>query len=956
MSTKVYHLAFIMYFLLVGSLTAAGLQGIVSDQLGTSITGAQVSAYGYDATGDSMFYDTMSGFDGEFSLSNMKAGTYSLNCTHSGYLPYYSEPFTLEENTDLYINVTLLRHNVDCINSISGHVYSVPPLLPAFIPLADADVFLVNNIWSYHTRSNQDGLYEFKNVQPGTYYLSAEAFRHVPQSNIDTIEVVDGSDIAGEDIYLVPVDPSELVKLSGHVWVESVMDQDFPQPVYPAYITLMPGRIYILNEDSSGIVAPDTVYPLIRVKNNPDGSYEIPDIPKGYYNVSCEARGYETEYVFLLDLTTKDVKLDFVLKPLPADTLIALSGCVWEDEQWSQQPVYPARIVLSTCNKDGDSLFYWTENNPDGSYKINNIIPGKYTAKCMARGYHTQVIHELELKVPVVYQDFYLTPIITPPNGWITGKVYFDNIGSPVTSAYISFFTLDGGGLPIILSDSSIAPGRPIPFGVYTDSTGAYNVPLPPGKYYVSCRYDYMWDCFTGDCIGYPVYQEFYDDAHTLADATPVTVLAEQTTPDINFGIPLSPLEPMVTVTGRVTDDQNTPLEKALVRIWELNTWVIPAVSNYGLHTGHTDENGYYKIEFELDHYRVDNTFGPVPVNGFIVSAEKSGYQIEFYKEKTTPYLADILFAFDDTVFSDIDFTLEPRVGSNSISGVITNESGQVLSDVFVIGSRINTGEIVFTFTDAFGRYTLGNLKEDYYYLLFAAPRYIPEFYDNVYVWQEATVVLAAGLVTGIDASLTPICRHFNWGMLTGLIRDENGQPLNGAMVIIKNQAGEVLNYGLSDGNGSYQIQGLPEGSNQICVSKINYANTTTWFDFDAGDFDVLLMNFTLPLNPADIPGRDDPSAQIPTQIELMANYPNPFNPQTHIQFGLPTAQQVSLKVYDILGKQVVQLLDANMTAGIHTVTWNGTDHTGRSVSSGIYFYALQGDGFRLVKKMLLNR
>ncbi len=858
MSTKVYHFI-ILTLLLISSLSAAGLQGTVNDQLGRSITGTQVSACGYDASGDSIFYNTMSGFEGEFSFSNMKAGTYYLSCTHAGYLPYRTEPFTLVETTTLFMNITLQRTDLDCVNSISGHVYSAPPLLPAFIPLADADVFLVNNIWSYHTRSTQDGLYEFKNIQPGIYYLSAEAFGHVPQTNIDTIEVVEGSDIAGQDIYLVPVDPAELVKLSGQVWSAAITDQNIPRPVYPAYITLMPGRIYILNEDSSGIVAPDTVYPLITVMNNPDGSYEIPGIPKGYYNVSCRARGYESEYVFLLDLTSGDV-----------------------------------------------------------------------------------------------VQDFYLNPVTIPPVGHITGKVYFDNIGSPVTSAYISFFTIDGGGLPIILSDSSNTPGSPRPFGVYTDSTGEYIASLPPGKYYISCEYDYMFDCSSAYCIGYPVYHEFYDDVHRLADATPVTVLAEQTTPEINFGIPFAPVVPMVTVTGRVTDDHNTPLEGALVRVWQIDVPVMIANSNCRIYTGYTDEDGYYKINFKLQEFIPDPTLTPFPVYGFMVSAEKSGYQTEFYQEKSEPYLADKLIAFGDTVFSKIDFTLEPRLGTNSISGVIQSAAGEALSDVFVIAARRSTGEIVFTFSDNFGRYTLGNLKEDYYYILFAARHYIPEFYDNVYFWEEVTPVLAAGAVSGIDASLTPLWRHFNWGMLTGIIRDENGQPLDGAMVMIKNQSGEVMNYGLSDGSGSYQIQGLPDGRNQICVSKVNYSGNTTWFDFDASDFEVLLLNFTLNWNPAEIP--DDPAEGVPTRIELMANYPNPFNPQTHIQFGLPAAQQVSLEVYDILGRQVAQLLNANLAAGVHTVIWNGTDHTGRSVSSGIYFYALQGDGFRLVKKMLLNR
>jgi hypothetical protein len=949
---------FILCLFMAGSLNAAGLEGMVSDQAGTAVSGAYVSLYGSDATGDSILLDTMSGFEGEFSLVDVKSGTYCLSCTHAGYLPFRSAPLILEENTTLFVNVTLLTLNATCINSISGHVYSVPPLLPALIPLAGADVFLAGRVRSYHTRSNADGLYEFKNIQTGTYYLSAEAFRHIPQYNIDTLEILNGTDISAENIYLLPLDPAEMVKLSGHVWEESFTDQDFPQPVHPAYITLLPGRIDVLKNESGGTFVPDTVYPLIRVVNNPDGSYEIPDIPKGYYNVRCEARGYQSAYIFLLDLSSGDVEQDFVLKPYPVDTSATLTGHVWEDCLYIQQPVYPAKIVLSTCKRNGDSLFYWTENNPDGSYQIGNIVPGKYTVKCMARGYYTQVIHELEITAAEIYQDFYLVPLVNPPDGWISGKVHFDENNLPVASAYISFYSIDGSGLPVVPADSNYYSCRPGPFGVYTDSTGRYTALLPPGKYYVACKYDYGLDCFTADCIGYPVYHEFYDDVHRLAEATAVAVLPGQITPDINFGIPWMPGEPTVTVTGRVTDDQNTPLERALVRVWQIDVPVMVANSNCRVYSGYTDERGNYKIHFRLQQFVNDQVFTPFPVNGFIVSAEKSGYLTEFYQEKSEPYLADKLFAFGDTVFSHIDFTLAPQAGGNAISGVITSDAGEALSDVFVIGARISSGEIVFTFSDNLGRYTLGNLKEDYYVLLFAARRYVPEFYDNVYCWKEATPVLAAGQVTGIDASLTPLCRQFNWGMLTGLIRTENGQPLNGAMVMIKNQAGEVLNYALSDGGGNYQIQGLPDGINQICVSKVNYSTTTTWFHFNVNDYDVLLMNFTLPLDPAPLalPGNDQASASLPSRIELMGNYPNPFNPETHIRFGLPAAQQVNLKIYDLLGRQVTQLLDAYLAAGIHTVKWNGTDHLGRSVSSGIYFYALQGDGFRLVKKMLLNR
>ena len=1018
MSTKVHQTVFVLlFFIFISSLSAAGIQGVVNDQMGMIVSGAEVSAFGYSVNGDSLFYHTTSGTDGSFTLENMLSGKYKLICSHPMYVFYESEFFMLDESVALFMSVTLMPYHSDYSNSVAGHVYSSPPLLPAFIPLGGANVFLTNSdlmLTAYHTKSGNDGLYEFRNIIPGTYYLSAEAFGHIPQYSIDTIKVVNGADIAGADIYLVPMDPSEMVALSGHVWAA-----DVDMPVYPAYITISPAIIFFENGDSTGIVPPDPMPPSITVTNNPDGSYEFTKIPKGYYNVSCEAQGYETQYVWNLDLTQGDQVQDFYLKkavepfenllsgkiinkenqtpvawaqiyltsidsismyylawsiengmyefrsilpgkyeimataygyensikdtleilensqitgfdiylePLNNNDLVTLSGYVWEDNTWAT--VYPARIVLFTCKANGDSLFYWTKNNPDGSYKISNIIPGRYTAKCVAQGYHPQVIHDLNLMQPEEYQDFYLTPLMSPPKGWITGKVYFDETGSPVVPAYISFFSENA-----------------VHHGVYTDGNGEYKANLPQGKYYVSCEYNYLWDR-----ANY-FYQEFYDDAHTLADATPVEVLPEETTSDINFGIPSSLPVPTVTLTGRVTDDQNTPLEKALVRVWQIDVPVMAANSNSGTYTGYTDANGYYKIEFKLE-----QLFAPFPVNGFIVSAEKSGYQIEFFKEKSEPYLADILFAFSDTVFSNIDFTLELQPEGNSISGVITTEDGQPLSNVFIIGASISSGQIVFTFSDIFGRYKLNNLKEDYYYLLFAVPGYVPEFYDNVYVWEEAKPVLAKGMITGIDASLTPIYRHFSWGILTGVIKDENDKPLSGALVMVKNVDGEVLNYGITDNSGSYQINGVPDGLYQICISKVNYSTTTAWVEFNSNESDMLLMNFNLPLNPARIPDDEEPLSQIPVQIELLSNYPNPFNPETTIRFGLPAAQDVRVTVYDLLGKDVKELVHGTMPAGMHQVSWNGTDNNGHQVASGLYFYALEARDLRLVKKMILNR
>lgn len=92
----------------------------------------------------------------------------------------------------------------------------------------------------------------------------------------------------------------------------------------------------------------------------------------------------------------------------------------------------------------------------------------------------------------------------------------------------------------------------------------------------------------------------------------------------------------------------------------------------------------------------------------------------------------------------------------------------------------------------------------------------------------------------------------------------------------------------------------------------------------------------------------------LPTEIELHQNYPNPFNPSTTIEFFLPKAEYTTLSVYNMLGQQVVTLIDEKVEAGYKTVLWNGTDNWGHSVASGIYFYKLNTESKEIIKRMLL--
>lgn len=98
----------------------------------------------------------------------------------------------------------------------------------------------------------------------------------------------------------------------------------------------------------------------------------------------------------------------------------------------------------------------------------------------------------------------------------------------------------------------------------------------------------------------------------------------------------------------------------------------------------------------------------------------------------------------------------------------------------------------------------------------------------------------------------------------------------------------------------------------------------------------------------------------LPKSLVLRQNYPNPFNSETRIDYEIPEPAFVTIKVYNTIGQEVRTLLENRLLTGTYSITWDGKDHKGKLVSTGIYIYILQHDTnnqrFSLVKKLLMLR
>ncbi len=98
----------------------------------------------------------------------------------------------------------------------------------------------------------------------------------------------------------------------------------------------------------------------------------------------------------------------------------------------------------------------------------------------------------------------------------------------------------------------------------------------------------------------------------------------------------------------------------------------------------------------------------------------------------------------------------------------------------------------------------------------------------------------------------------------------------------------------------------------------------------------------------------NDDGEILPMIIMLYQNYPNPFNPQTNIKFELNKLEQISIKVYDVLGKEIKQLLQKNLPSGEHNIQWDGKGNEGNTLPSGIYFIQMIAGSYQKTIKTIL--
>jgi len=823
------------------------------------------------------------------------------------------------------------------------------------MPVSDAKIFAVglnytdcDSIW-FDTLSADDGSFILPGLPAGIYGVHCDHPDYYPQYQTVNLHKQDSS--AAIYFELLPKYCPGYDNFFGGIVFNAVTKG------------IVAGAEIFLAPVVNGVVSPaDSDRPefVYSVRSDSNGSYAFKDIIPGSYQLSAHADGFHhfiPEMIIKIDEDTKIDDFHIYLTPIDDPAVFAeLKGYVWEDSgpltgiPVYVKPVYPAVIEVFGTDASGQTFYYRTTNNPDGSYKLKGIYPGTYSIYCSARKYYNKFIREHRLPAGENYLNFWLKPKDGHPIGAITGHVIFDDVDCicPVIGAVIEF-------IPAYNTLTAVNQR----YKTKTNEQGYYGARLPAGKYFVSCTYYYCrhdgqdstaFDSLSHDRCWSVYYREYYDDVLTIKKAKVVEVRKNHVTRDINFGIPYSYPYGEVTVSGRVTDEDSNPLQNALVRLWPQQSWFRPdwpIRSDIPDLSARTGDDGYYSITF-------DNTW--LKAWSVIAAADKDGFAAEFYKEKPEFYLADKIRVYGHGRVNNINFTLakDPPV-EHSLSGTVSSADGMRLANAFVVTANVTTGEVFTAFTGNDGSYAFNQTSAGIYYVLFAYPGYVPEFYDDKLLWENADPVKVYGEVSGIDAVLAPVIIDSSLGRITGTVTNQQNAPLSGVMLTAVNEDGNVAGACFSGEDGSYDLAGIGNGVYTVQASKINYNSASHTYESNLELQATLLLDFTLSQSAVSVEENKD-EFFLPKKSLLGANYPNPFNPSTSFSFALPQTMNVKIAVYNILGQKVRELYNAPASAGVHTLSWDGLDEGGAMSASGIYLLMMETADSRLVHKMVLSK
>ncbi len=966
------------------------ISGHVSGLDSSAIGFAYVTAWSADST----FSEWHKGYaivDSNFTyrIDSLLAGRYYVMAWADGYYSQYYDHVEdptfatmvqvfegqITENIDFY-----LQKIIPGTGSIAGNVSA----LPQYSPIAEAAVYAFSKDAPYYygkTLTDENGDYIINELKSGQYIVEVYAKGYIPEIYDDAYSYETATLITAEE-------PNQTTGINfllekGGAISGRVVDQN-GRPLPDVYLTAEK-----VDADSLQDWRPSFNGYGVTDSN---GFYIIEGLTSGDYLVRADWYSpWQWSSLWYPDVASPELaqavtvqkgeetgRIDFhFFIRVPIGTI---SGRVTNAKG---QPIENASIQLQPVEKENDgwSWFYGTTDR-DGYFRIEQIPAGTYVAACWAQcGWQTIFRYWPEAETPDEAKKIIIneeTPSVTIDfslpltlgSASISGYVHSID-GRPLDGAYINISNSQD------IMASEIENQTPIWAYAISDSSGYYQINyLPAGRYIAYVSY---WE---GQNFG----QQWYRGAENLQAATPIILNESEHRRDIDFNLFVRPI--YGAIVGKVTDAaREQPISRAYVeikRIWNEDVPFYRPFAWFPYHTI-TDESGFYSVEW-------------LPEGEYLVSVYANG-AYACYPDAVVPSLATPV-KVTGGMKTEANFALKIRHdGEGSISGRVTSgpfkrsiepqrtqtkginysSLDESLPEIAVVIAKPAItilvwpqSEMFYTaVTDKEGYYTLKGLPDGEFNVYSFAPYHMLQYYDKVFDPAEATLVTVKGTepLKEIDFQLPPMLYRFldtpgnkegnNTASIFGRVVDKDNAVVANAIIYLLDEQGNPFSFTTSDEAGRYEFHGIPAGNYYLQAGKIGYSttfngntsniNNTRPFTLSQGVLEINII-----LNEQTTTGVKDKA--LPESFAIIGNYPNPFNPETTIEFSLPNPMAITLRIVNMRGQEVNVLYHGILPAGRHVQKWDGRDTYGRVMPSGLYFICLETKEERKIAKILLVR
>jgi hypothetical protein len=561
----------------------------------------------------------------------------------------------------------------------------------------------------------------------------------------------------------------------------------------------------------------------------------------------------------------------------------------WVKDSEFEEPIAGAYVEILGTDRH-------TYTDAAGNYLMERVPIGTCVAKATAMGYSTGY-DTIAVAINETTEDvnFILVHDGSSPDtltGSISGYVLSSDSGLAISRACVSVYPSEDNNV--------VATSE-------TDTFGYYQVlGLVPGDYHVVAD-------------AYQYEREWWEEVATRADGAVVAVEEDEDTPGINFT-----LDKLARggISGTVVDTLDNGIPFATVWAQGISNWVYKEVK--------ADNTGAYFVD--------------VIAGVYDVGAIADGYESGAY-----PYPVPVL---PDSVTSGIDIALTPLPEtSGTICGTVMELDSTGIKDALVITFADPSAVPFFgyAFSDGNGAYTIENVplgEGDIYYVIAFAWGYIPEFYDDVYSWTDATPVGVNA--EGIDFALKTLGGGKGGGKgpmgISGRISCD-GDGLENAIVYAMDGE-EVVAATRSLDNGNYLLSQLSSGTYSLRVSRVGHE--------DVAYGPVSVLEGSVAGTDVELPyaGVSDKPGSPEKRSLWLSVAPNIVNHSAAISYAVPAGSHTELSIYNASGRRVVTLVkEKTVLGGTHRATLNA-----RELTQGIYFVKLSGGKAQSVKKLIILR